>query len=216
MRIVIKIGGSLAMQKSGPNVGYLKKFIPVIKKLRKDHDLVLVIGGGPFVREWYARLRRLGLDNRELELIGIELLKANAKVLAALVGGKAIFKINESEKVTFPVLAGIKPGRSTDANAALVAEKIKADLFLKLTDVNGIYTRDPKKHPGAKKINRLSFNEALGFAVKPKPGSYGILDPLALKVIKRSKIRTILFDGRNPSRIFDVLGGKKIGTEISD
>jgi uridylate kinase len=42
------------------------------------------------------------------------------------------------------------------------------------------------------------------------------LDPLALKVIKRSKIRTILFDGRNPSKIFDVLGGKKIGTEISD
>lgn len=213
MKLVIKIGGSLCMGPNGPDTRYFRKIVPVIKKLSKKHRLAVIIGGGKFVSSYFNLIRPFGFSNDEMEWMGIELMRANQLFLADLIGGTPIFDLKDAGK-RLPVIAGIQPGRSTDANAVLAAEKLKADLFLMLTDVRGVYDRHPGKR-GARLLSHISFRELGKYAIKKTgPKDYGVIDPLAIKVIRRSRIRTIVFDGRDPRTIFRVLEGKKTGTEI--
>lgn len=214
MRLVIKIGGSLAFDANGPRLAYLKRVGEVVAGLKKEHQLIIAIGGGQFIRK-YLRNVKGKLPNRQIEWIFIELLRANVRLLSFMFGLKPIFDLSEVTKKTTGVVGGIKPGRSTDANAAVCAGKIKADLFIKLTNVKGIFTKDPRKYKSARLIEKLSFDE-LGKIAKKKtaPAQYGILDPLALAVIKRKKIKTVVMSGRNPKHLFGVLQGGSQGTVI--
>ena len=72
------------------------------------------------------------------------------------------------------------------------------------------------RYKRAKRISRLSFKDLDRFMKRGRPASYGVMDSLALKIIKRSRIKTIIIDGSNPENILKVLKGKKIGTLISN
>ena len=214
MRLVIKIGGSLAFDANGPRLAYLRRVGEVVAVLKKEHQLIVAVGGGQFIRK-YLRNVKGKLPNRQIEWIFIELLRANVRLLSFMFGLKPIFDLNEVTKKTTGVVGGIRPGRSTDANAAVCAEKIKADLFIKLTNVEGIFTKDPKKYKSARLIEKLSFGELGKIAEKKTaPAQYGILDPLALAVINKKKIKTVVMSGRNPKHLFDVLQGTPHGTVI--
>lgn len=214
MRLVIKIGGSLAFDENGPRFEYLGKIVPILRELAKNHQLIVAIGGGQFIRK-YLRNVKGKLPDEQIEWLFIELLRANVRLLSFLVGLKPIFDLNEVTKETTGVVGGIKPGRSTDANAALCAEKIGASLFIKLTNVRGIFTKDPRKYKNAKLIKELPFKEvARVMKKKTAPAQYGILDPLALSVISRGKIRTIVTHGKNPKHLSEILEGKRYGTVI--
>ncbi len=216
MRLALKIGGSLCMGPKGPDMAYMRKLLPVLKKLRKKHELSITIGGGKFVSSYYENIKHFGLSDDAMEWVGIELMRANQLFLAYMLHGTPIFGLNDVKGKKLPIIAGIKPGRSTDANAAIAAERIKADLLLIFTDVKGIYDKNPKKHGNAKLLSHVSFKDLAKYALKKTgPKNYGVIDPLAIKTIIKSKIRTIVFDGRDPKVIFKILKGKKVGTEIS-
>jgi uridylate kinase len=82
--------------------------------------------------------------------------------------------------------------------------------------VDGAYTADPLKDPNATKLDEVTPDELTkilsteGF----KAGEYDLMDPLALRIIKRSKIPAVIVDGRDPSNIAKALSGKRIGTRI--
>ncbi len=215
MRIVIKVGGSQAFTDYGPNKAYLERLIPILKCIDKEHQLIVCIGGGQFIRKYLRDVKKFSLTDSEIEWIFVEMLRVNVKLFSLLLKKRPIYDLNEVRKNTEGVVGGIEPGRSTDANAALCAEKIKADLFIKLTDVDGIYDKDPKKYKEAKRISRIKFSEIDKYTIKGKPASYGVLDSLALKVIKRAMIKTIVINGNNPDNILRVMKGDKIGTLIS-
>jgi len=214
MKIVIKIGGSLTFDEKGPCVGYIKKFIESIKEIKND-DLIIVVGGGKIVRSYIKALKDLGLKNEEIEWIAIDLLKANVRLFSFLTGLPPIYSLEELKIKQKGILGGICPGRSTDANAALAAEIIGADMLIKMTDVDGIYTKDPKIFKDAKKLDRISFDEIEKYGIEGSPGAYGVLDKLAIEVIKRGKIKTFVIDGRDPKNLIRLLNGEKMGTEIS-
>jgi len=114
------------------------------------------------------------------------------------------------------VLGGLQPGQSTNAVAAATAEAINADLLINATNVDGVYTDDPQKNPNAKKINQIKVDELLKMMIgfELSAGGYELFDPVAVKIVKRSKIPTWIIDGRDVNNIEKVLRGEKVGTKI--
>ena len=216
MKIVIKIGGSLLFDDFGPNVNYIKNLLRVLKKIRKKHKIILAVVGGKVARNYIKRAKELGISDEASEWIAIEILKANVRLFSYLLSMPPVFNLEDVKNNDECVLGGICPGRSTDANATLAAKIANADVFIKATNVDGIYTKDPKKFKAAKKIEKMSFAELRRFKTKGKPGSYGILDGLAIENIVKNRIRTLVINGENPKNILRAIKGEKIGTEICD
>jgi uridylate kinase len=114
------------------------------------------------------------------------------------------------------VCGGNLPGCSTDYDAALFAQAIKADLLINATDVDGVYSADPKKVPHARKFKKLSYDGFIRILSKlpQAPGKYRLFDLNAAKLIKIAKIKTIVVDGRDAEEIRRAVQGEHDGTEI--
>jgi uridylate kinase len=113
-------------------------------------------------------------------------------------------------------MGGLTPGHSTNAVAAIAAETIKADLFINATDVDGVYTADPSKDPKATKLEEVSIEDLTKILSKAdmSAGAYELMDSLALRIIQRSKIPTIILNGRKPDNLLKALRNEAIGTQI--
>ncbi|HUK93350.1 MAG TPA: UMP kinase, partial [Methanomicrobiales archaeon] len=123
-------------------------------------------------------------------------------------------RFGESGKIV--VMGGVIPGQTTDAVAALLAEKVRADLIINWTSVDGIYDKDPKRHPDAVKHSRISPGElqAIVRGDRLEAGSNTVFDALAAKIIGRSGIPLVVLDGRKPGDPRKAIRGKK-GTLVS-
>ena len=111
------------------------------------------------------------------------------------------------------VCPGFIPGTTTDFCAAILAEKFDG-IFVNLTEVGGIYTKNPKKYSDAKLIKNISFEELEKLNIPSKPGMNFPIDQMAVKIISRSKIKTIIIKPTYKNLI-DMLKGKVNGTVIS-
>ncbi|RJX16241.1 UMP kinase [Candidatus Bathyarchaeota archaeon] len=222
LKIVIKLGKFLFTLPLQPSK--LGEYVEMIKKMVKDkHRVLIVVGGGEIAREYIKTGREAGLDESTCDQLGIETSKINAYLLVNLLEDYAYPEIPENLKELkrffglgkVVVMGGLTPGHSTTAVGALAAETVKADMYIIATDVDGIYTKDPKIFKDAKKFEVISTNEAFKLAVEGKllAGTYE-LDPLAIKIIERSKIPTYFIDGRKIENFFKVLAGEKVGTYI--
>lgn len=215
MRLVVKIGGSVCISEGGPDAEYFKKALPVLKEVKEAHQLIIGIGGGLLIRAYNKNVEDFDLTNDQKEWIFVKLLHANAQFLASLLGTQPLFSLDSVEEDTEGVISGIMPGRSTDANAALAAAKIRADLFIKMTDVDGIYTADPDKDKDAKKLESVSYEELRKYTQDLGPAAYGVLDSLAIETLEKHRIRTVIIDGTKPENLLRAIRGEKIGTVIS-
>jgi len=213
MKIVIKIGGSMTFNEEGPIISYLNKLIPVLRQIKHKNQLIVSIGGGKYGRKYIKNLKG-HLSNNEIELVFIDLLKSNVRLLSFLLDMKPIFSLNELKSSTNGVIGGLVPGHSTDWGAAMSAKKIKADLFIKLTNVPYIYDKDPNKYKGAKPMKTMPFSELHKIKTETSPGHYGVLDPAAIDIIAKNKIKTIIMSGKNPRNLLEAIKGKRIGTVI--
>lgn len=213
MKIVIKVGGSMVFDKNGPKSSYLNKLIPVLRQIKRKNQLIVSIGGGKYLRK-YTRNVKTHLTSRQVEWIYIDLLKVNVRLFSSLLNMKPIFSLKEIKPKTSGIIGGFEPGHSTDWGAAVAAKKIRADLFIKLTDVRGIYTKDPDKHKNAKFLKQVSFKELHRIKTSTSPGNYGVLDPSAIDIITRNKLRTIVMSGRNPKNLLKAIKGQRIGSII--
>ncbi len=216
LRLVIKVGGSLSIGNNGPKKLYFRKLLPALKKIGKTHQIIVVIGGGRFIRNYYHSIRKLGLNHEQMEWIAIELLRVNVRFLSFLLKKKPIYSLERLRSNSSGVIGGIVPGRSTDANAAIAAKIIKADMLIKLTNVDGIYTKDPRKFRYAKKIHKIRFSELKRYTKSGKPGSYGIFDKMAAGIIRKHRIKTVIMSGKSPNDLLKLLNGRKMGTFIEE
>ena len=114
------------------------------------------------------------------------------------------------------VMGGLKPGITTDAVAALVAERLNAHLLVKGTDQDGIYDKDPRKYSDAVKLERLSFDDLQNVLSETvhKAGIHQIIDPEAMKVLKGKRIKLIVVNGYKPKNIVAAVKGEKVGTIV--
>ncbi|MEM3095346.1 MAG: UMP kinase, partial [Nitrososphaera sp.] len=108
------------------------------------------------------------------------------------------------------VTGGLHPGQSTNATAALIAEKVRATKFLNATDVDGIYDSDPNKNKDAKLFKEITVKKCLELlgSENSAAGAYDLMDIVALKVIERSKIPTVVLKS-DPATIKSAIANNK-------
>ncbi len=227
MKLVIKIGGSLLINSEGQiNIAEIKEFAKNIEILLKEgHEIVVVVGGGLEARKYINAMRALGASEGYCDDIGIRVSRCNARLLISALKGLVYplpprtFEetLQAASTRRLVVLGGLIPGQSTNAVAAIVAELVGANILINVTDVDGIYTADPKKDSNAQKFETISTKELQKLINQPQSnvaGKYELLDLSALKIIERSKIYTHFISGKDPSNIIKAVKGEKIGTRI--
>lgn len=226
MKCVLKIGGHILF--SELNADKIRIYAEAIRKIvEEDVKLIVVVGGGKKAREYIEVARKLGADNFGADIIGIEVTRLNAMLLSLALAEKAFFPVpvdikeilqlvaQKNEKVI--ITGGLIPGQSTVGVATLIAEAINADLLIIATDVNGVYTADPKKDPNAKLLEEIHIDQLIQMMSKTKveAGTYKLFDLMSLKIMKRSRIKTVVVNGNKIENIFKAIKGKKCGTIIT-
>ncbi len=224
MRIVIRIGGSVVANPI--NTELMSKYADIIKAVKQQgHEVAVVLGGGALAREFIGIAKNLGLDMNAQDEIAISCSRLFAQLFLKKLGTVACTKVaitldeaaqclSEGKVV---VMGGLKPGITTDTVAALVAERINAELLVKGTDQNGIYDKDPRKHPNAIKLDRLSIEDLAKVFEhnEHKAGIHQIIDPEAIKVLMRKRLKIIVVNGFVPENMFAAINGENVGTVIT-
>ncbi|HNX17646.1 MAG TPA: UMP kinase [Methanoregula sp.] len=212
-KVVISLGGSILIPELDKN--RIGEYLVVLKKIAENHRLFVVVGGGGAARDYIEVARKLGVDEGTSDEIGILVTRLNATLLIAALGDAAYPKVAEShseakkfaESDKIVVMGGITPGQTTDAVAAVLAERMHADVFVNVTSVDGIYDEDPKKNPGTKRYDTLTPEKLLEIVGKGGlgAGSHNVLDIIAARVVERSNIPLVVLDGRTPENLSDAL-----------
>ena len=220
-RVVIKLSGSVFGDDAA---GELKKYANMLLEISGQVQPVVVAGGGKVARHYINIARGFGSDEASLDIMGILVSRLNAGLLIAALGDRAHHAVPEDlEQVTHAaatgkivVTGGLHPGQSTNATAALIAEKVGATKFVNATDVDGIYDSDPRSNKRAKMFKEITVKKCLALlgGENSMAGGYDLMDIVALKVIERSKIPTLVIKSE-PARIkAAVLKNKAHGTRI--
>ena len=225
MKIVIKIGGSLLQDNDEINVERISKYAEIIRKLREEgHSLMIVVGGGNIARKYIEAMRKLDVSDAICDLMGIKVAKLNAYLLVSAIKENVYPKVPDTLEEAISmfsmgkivVMGGLQPGQSTNAVAALLAESIKADVFINATTVDGVYTAPPGT-PGARKLEQVTAEELMKImqeTSKFKAGEYRLFDPLAILIVRRAKLLVKIVDGRDPRNVLRATKGEKIGTTL--
>lgn len=190
-------------------------------------QLAMVVGGGNIFRGISGEAR--GIDRASGDYMGMLATVINglalqnaleheglaSRVMTAMVIQKvaepfilrrALRHLDKGRIVIFTGGTG-NPYFSTDSAAALRASEIGADVLLKATKVDGVYSADPKTHPDATRYTELTYTEALGKTLK-------VMDGAAFSLCMENHVPIIVFDFFEEGSIEGVVAGKKIGTLV--
>jgi uridylate kinase len=145
-------------------------------------------------------MRQAGLNARVQSALNIE------QVVEPYIRNKAIRYLEEGKIVIFAAGTG-NPFFTTDTAAALRGTEIGAEMVLKATKVDGIYTADPKLHPDARRYDKISFDEAM---IK----NLRIMDATAFALCRDQKLPITVFSIRKPGAMKRIIGGESEGTLV--
>lgn len=230
-RVLLKLSGESLMgtQSYGISPEMLEQYALDIKQVvEKGVEVAIVIGGGNIFRGLSGAAK--GMDRVQGDYMGMMATLINSMALQAelekqglrteLLSGLAIEPICkemsrrraiEAMKEGKVVIIGGGTGNpffTTDTASTLRAIEIMADVILKGTRVDGVYTADPEKDPTATKYEHLSFQEALGKKLK-------IMDLTAFALCEENNLPIYVFDMNRPGNFLKVVTGENIGTEIT-
>lgn len=223
MKLVFSFGGSILAPEK-PDDRLIKALSSFLEILSDEHQIAVVVGGGYQARADIKKAKQEGFSEGQCDHVGILATRENAKALAKSLGKLANQDIPETivdaggifgEKIL--IMGGTEPGHSTDAVAALIADWVRADLLVNATNVAGIYDHDPKINEDAKLLETIKIGDLANMIVAKsmEAGKYALLDLTAVKIIERSKIRTIVVDGRDLANLEDAIEGNDFkGTTI--
>ncbi|HEY9384007.1 MAG TPA: UMP kinase [Gemmatimonadales bacterium] len=229
-RALLKISGeALAGERGvGLDYGVVESLAKQIKEVHgQGIHPVLVVGGGNIIRGTAASAE--GLDRVSADYMGmlatiinalalqdvLERVGVQTRVLTAIrmeslaepyIRRRAMRHLEKGRLVIFAGGTG-NPFFSTDTAAVLRALEMEAEVILKATSVDGVFTGDPKRDKTAQFIPELSFQEAL---VK----SYAVMDANAFGLCKENQLPIVVFNINQPGAIGRVLAGERVGTIV--
>jgi uridylate kinase len=223
LKIVVRVGGSVVASPANPIL--IGKYVELLKDLKKQgHEVVAIVGGGALARDFIKIAGELGLDEAKRDWAAIHVSRLFAQLFVMRLGeagcGTVPVSLDEAfdclKRGKIVVMGGLEPGMTTDAVAAMIGERMKADLLVKASDVDGVFTKDPKKHSDAKKIDELGFDDLsrLFEENKHKAGIHQILDPEAVKILEKRRTKMVVVNGFKPENVLSAVKGEKIGTTI--
>jgi uridylate kinase len=228
--ILLKLSGEALMGDLGygidpaVNVSIAKQ----IKDIKKDGTrIAIVIGGGNIFRGLAASVA--GMERTTADYMGmlatmlnglalqdaLEKEGVHTRVQTALemhelaepyIRRRAVRHLDKGRAVIFVAGTG-NPYFTTDTAAALRAVEINADLLLKATKVDGVYSKDPVKHKDAKKFTRMKFMDVLEKQLK-------VMDATAISLCMDNDLPVVVFDIKKKGNLQKAVAGKKIGTRI--
>ena len=216
MRLVLRIGGSVLVP-SEIDEDVIQTLVREIQRIKEENEVFVVVGGGRTARRYIQAARKYGVVESSLDLLGILASRLNALLLVTcLEGAELVENFHEVLHAKgLPVLGGTVPGQTTDTVAALLADLVRADLLVKITNVDGIYTSDPKVDPDAEKISRMSFKNLKKLCDKEfEAGISSVIDPVAAEIIAQKKLTVCVIGREDMEDLVRVIKGDHAGTVI--
>ncbi|WP_299253013.1 UMP kinase [uncultured Cytophaga sp.] len=230
-RILLKLSGEALMgeQKYGIDSQVLIRYAKEIQAIaEKGVEITIVVGGGNIYRGIEAAatgidrvqgdymgmlatvincmalqsaLENIGLDTRLMSGIKIE------EVCESFIRRRAIRHLEKGRIVMFGAGTG-NPYFTTDTAASLRAIEVEAEVVLKGTRVDGVYTADPEKDPSATRYTTITFDEAYAKGLN-------IMDMTAFTLCKENALPIIIFDMNKQGNLLKVLEGENVGTLVT-
>lgn len=229
-RILLKLSGEALMgnKQHGIDSERLEQYAQEIKRAHdRGLEIAIVIGGGNIFRGVDGE--KSGIDRVQGDYMGMLATVINAMALQSslekngmytrLMSGlkmeqvcepfirrRAIRHLEKGRIVIFGAGIG-NPYFTTDSTASLRAIEIEADVVLKGTRVDGVYTADPEKDPTATKYSSVSFQEAYEKGLN-------IMDMTAFTLCMENDLPIIVFDMNKPGNLYKIVDGEEVGTLI--
>jgi uridylate kinase len=230
-RVLLKLSGeALAGDKGfGFDFDTIREFARQVKAISDlGAQVGLVIGGGNIVRG--SQIAKMGMDRVSADYMGMLGTVINAlafqdvleregldtRVMTAIrmeevaepyIRRRAIRHLEKGRCVVFAAGTG-NPYFSTDTAAVLRAIQMSADVIIKATSVDGIYSADPKKVPDAKRYDRISYRDVMTEDLK-------VMDQTAITLCKDNKLPLIVLNIHTPGIVAQALRGEAVGTIVS-
>jgi uridylate kinase len=229
-RALLKLSGEALAggERSGIDFGVIDRLAnELVQVSATGVQLGLVVGGGNIVRG--AAASDQGMDRVSADYMGMLATVINALALQDIMEKKGLTTrvmtairmeelaepyirrraVRHFEKGRMVIFAGGtgNPYFSTDTAAVLRALEVEARVILKATNVDGIYTADPKKDPAARFLPELSFQEAL-------VNGYAVMDANAFGLCKENRLPIVVFNINQPGATARVLAGERVGTIV--
>lgn len=230
-RILLKLSGEALMGKRqyGIDPDRLAEYAQEIKTvIEKGVEIAIVIGGGNIFRGVAGASK--GMDRVQADNMGmlatvinglalqsaLEVANVPTRLQTAIqinevaepfIRRRAIRHLEKGRVVIFGGGTG-NPYFTTDSAAVLRAIEIKADVILKGTRVDGIYTADPEKDKLATKFDHITFDDVLKKGLK-------VMDTTAFTLSQENELPIIIFDMNTPGNLLKVVTGEKIGTKVN-
>jgi uridylate kinase len=203
----------------------ISRYITLLKDLKNQgHEVAAVVGGGSLAREFIKVATGLGLEEADRDWVAIHVSRLFAQLFVVCLGdvgcGTVPVSLDEADdcmkRGKIVVMGGLHPGMTTDTVAALVGERVQADLLVKGSNVDGIYTKDPRKFSDADKLDKLKFEELAHMLDEKqhKAGINQVIDPEAVRILSKIKLRTIVVNGYDTANLVFAVEGRQVGTVI--
>jgi uridylate kinase len=231
-RVLLKISGEAFCKEDGHglDIDEIRSIArQIIEAVKVGTQVAIVVGGGNIVRG--GALSRSGINQATGDYMGMLATVINAlvlqdtlesmgkptRVLTALpitavaepwIRRRAIRHLEKGRIIILAAGTG-NPHFTTDTAAALRATEIGADILLKASKVDGVYTADPQKNPKAKKYDQLTYLDVLNRGL-------GVMDLTAISMCMEHHLPIIVFNLRKEGNIALAVSGKNIGTLITD
>ena len=230
-RILLKLSGEALMGNDafGVNPEIINKIVKEINNIVSlGIEIAIVIGGGNIFRG--VALGAAGMDRATADYMGMLATVMNAlalqdamkhaginsrvqsainidQIVEPYIRGKAIRYLEDKKIVIFAAGTG-NPFFTTDTAAALRAMEINADIMIKATKVDGIFSDDPEKNPKAKMFSKVTFDEVINKDLK-------VMDATAFTLCRDQKLPIAVFNIFKENTLKNILLGKKEGTLVS-
>jgi uridylate kinase len=230
-RVLLKLSGEILQGKKGYGIES-EVISSIAEQIKNIHDIgieiAISIGGGNIFRgvsEYGSQMDRTSADHMGMLATvinaialqdALERREVFCRIQSAIemqriaepyIRRRAMRHLEKGRVVIFAAGTG-NPFFSTDTAAALRAAEIGAEVILKATKVDGVFSKDPVKHPDAVKYDKISYMEVLNKRLE-------IMDSTAISLCMENKLPIIVFNLMKPSNLHNIILGKKIGTIVS-
>jgi uridylate kinase len=229
-RILLKLSGESLMgdQRFGITADMLQHYAYQVKQLVDvGVEVAIVIGGGNIFRGIQAE--KSGIERVQGDYMGmlatvingmalqsaLESVGVYTRLISAIemkqiaepyIRRRAVRHLEKGRVVIFSGGTG-SPFFTTDSAAALRASEINANVILKATRVDGIYTADPEKDPTAKKFDNLTFTKVIALGLN-------VMDMTAFTICQENNVPIIVFDIKNDENLMKIVQGEHVGTLV--
>ena len=221
--VTLSLGGSIINPGEIDNQ-FLTDFSSVVKELVHQHKFMIVCGGGKIARQYIKGLPE-GLTEGERDYMGIAATWLNAQLLTYYFKGHCspilpttVKKLTEYLQIyEIGISGGFLPAIKTDEDAAILADLFGSPILVNVTNVDGIYDKDPRKFPDAKKFEKLTYKEFYEI-VSPLSlgaGSNAPFTLIAARLCELTNMRIIICP-KDAVKVKAAIKGENVGTVIQN